>query len=692
MVLPQFPVDPDRVTTPVGGRLCHFKDNWLLLTEDRWILSVVSGYSPEFISRPFLHRHPKAQIGMAQQERELVTKEIHTLLEKGAILRVKPTDPGYYSNLFIVPKKDGGSRPVINLKALNSHLSTPHFKMEGTQNLKDILAEADYMVKLDLQDAYLSVPMHKDMCKYLRFCWEGDVFEFLCLPFGLGPAPMVFTKLLKPVVSYLRLQGIRILVYLDDMLLMAQSVNVLETHVQTTIRLLCCLGFILNIKKCQTTPSQTIEFLGFLVNSRSMTLSLPEPKVLKIRKECRHMRNQSHVTGRQLAHLIGLLTSCLQAILQAPLHYRALQRLRNQALVQGGISYDRKTPMSKDAQQDLLWWIQRLSSRMARPIRSPLPDMVLETDASTKGWGANYPKEGTSTGGHWSVKEATHHINWLELKGAFLALQCFARNLNKIHILLMMDSQVAITYVNKKGGTRSRALCDLALKLWDWCIKRSITVEARHLPGRLNTTADYESRHQTDSSDWSLDQTVFNRIMKQLGGCNIDLFANYRNAKLDLFYSWRPDPKSQAVDALVQPWGDHNPYLFPPFSLIGRCLQKLKEEDVQAALLVAPLWPQQAWYPVVLDMLMDTPRILPQDQSLVKDPGGNPHPLQVQGRLKLVVWPISGNLSKSKAFLEKVQSCTVHHGDTLPPWRTHPAGNAGLSGVVQGTQIPLRPL
>ena len=73
--------------------------------------------------------------------------------------------------------------------------------------------------------------------------------------------------------------------------------------------------------------------------------------------------------------------------------------------------------------------------------------------------------------------EATHHINWLELKGVSLALQCFVKNLNNIHILLRIDSQMAVTYVNKKGGTRSRALCDLALKLWDWCIKRSITSE-----------------------------------------------------------------------------------------------------------------------------------------------------------------------------------------------------------------------
>ena len=124
--------------------------------------------------------------------------------------------------------------------------------------------------------------------------------------------------------------------------------------------------------------------------------------------------------------------------------------------------------------------------------------MVLKTDASMKGWGANHPKEGTSTGSRWSAKEATHHINWLELKAAFLALQCFQSNLNNIRILLKMESQVMDTYVNKKGGARLSALCNLALKLWDWCIKRSITVKARHLPGCLNTTADYESRQQTD--------------------------------------------------------------------------------------------------------------------------------------------------------------------------------------------------
>ena len=75
--------------------------------------------------------------------------------------------------------------------------------------------------------------------------------------------------------------------------------------------------------------SQSIEFLGFTVESRGMTLSLPMEKIDKIRKECRHTQD---VTGRQLVHIIGLTTSVLPAVLPALLHYRALQRLRVEAL------------------------------------------------------------------------------------------------------------------------------------------------------------------------------------------------------------------------------------------------------------------------------------------------------------------------------------------------------------------------
>ena len=170
--------------------------------------------------------------------------------------------------------------------------------------------------------------MHPTACKYLRFQWNNRVFEFTSLPFGLAPAPLVFTKLLKPVAMILRKESIRILIYLDDMLVMAANPSLLKQHLKVVTYLLKHLGFILNQKKCVMTPTQSIEFLGFRVGSTRMTLSLPLEKVHKVQKECRHTCNMSSVTGRQLAHLIGLMTSTLPAIQEAPLHYRALQRLK----------------------------------------------------------------------------------------------------------------------------------------------------------------------------------------------------------------------------------------------------------------------------------------------------------------------------------------------------------------------------
>ena len=75
--------------------------------------------------------------------------------------------------------------------------------MEDIQTLKDIIHPRDYMVKLDLKDAYFSVPVADDNRKYLRFKWAGRVYEYTCLPFGLTSAPWITTKLFGPVLACL---------------------------------------------------------------------------------------------------------------------------------------------------------------------------------------------------------------------------------------------------------------------------------------------------------------------------------------------------------------------------------------------------------------------------------------------------------------------------------------------------------
>ena len=175
--------------------------------------------------------------------------EIKEILKKGAIRKVQLSNREFVSNLFFVNKKDGDQTPVINLKQLNTYIPYCHFRMEGLQNLKYMLQKGDYMCKLDLQDAYFSFPLEKNSRQFVRFRWSGNSYEFLCLCFGLGPAARIFTKLLKVPMTILRRLNIKIIIYLDDMLLIGHSLEKIFIDRDTIIFLLQHLGFVINWKK-----------------------------------------------------------------------------------------------------------------------------------------------------------------------------------------------------------------------------------------------------------------------------------------------------------------------------------------------------------------------------------------------------------------------------------------------------------
>ena len=108
-------------------------------------------------------------MAFSQDEKQCISVEVGKLLGKGAIRRVSLDPNQFLSNLFTIPKKGGELCPVINLKPLNSFVEYHHFKMEGLSSLLDLIRPNDHMITMDLKDAYLSVPIHADHSKYLRF-------------------------------------------------------------------------------------------------------------------------------------------------------------------------------------------------------------------------------------------------------------------------------------------------------------------------------------------------------------------------------------------------------------------------------------------------------------------------------------------------------------------------------------------
>ena len=310
----------------------------------------------------------------------------------------------------------------------------------------------------------------------------------------------------------------------------------------------------------------------------------------------------------------------------------------------------------------------------------------MESDASNSGWGATNGQD--RTGGLWSAVESAHHINYLELLAVFLALKTFAEDLSHRTVLVKSDNISAVTYINQKGGAHSKQLCNLATEIWEWCLTHRITLVAEHLPGIANTIADQESRKTRDRCNWMLNPSIFQAIQEQLGLLEVYLFTSCLTKLLLRFYSWRPDP--EATDAFTQNWALSRGFANPPWCLINHCLCQVACQQARIVLLTL-WWNTQSWFPVVLGMLEDHSLLLPDNPNLVSLPVGHQFILP-QGVPQLIAWPISGNPSHHRAFLEKLQNFSFHHGDQRQTRTTIHCVQDGLLGVSQGIDIPLKDL
>ena len=114
--------------------------------------------------------------------------------------------------------------------------------------------------------------------------------------------------------------------------------------------------------------------------------------------------------------------------------------------------------------------------------------------------------------------------------------------------------------------------------------------------------------------------------------------------------AWKPDPNSFATDAMQQDWNKMFGFAFPPFSLIGRVINKVLRENVEATILVTPTWQTKPWYTLLLRMSLQRPLLLPALLNLLLNPLGEKHPLLKTKSLTLAAWKITGKPWKSKGF------------------------------------------
>ena len=182
-----------------------------------------------------------------------------------------------------------------------------------------------------------------------------------------------------------------------------------------------------------------------------------------------------------------------------------------------------------------------------------------------------------------------------------------------------------------------------------------------------------------------INKCVFLELVKIFGSPAIDLFASRLNKQVTTFVSWKPDPDALFIDAFSRPWQELNLYAFPPFSVAGRCINKIKQEKAQGVIIL-PLWPAQTWFPIALQMMTSIPVLLPPD-SIHLPHTNKKHPLHKT--LQLMACQLSGDLLKGEEFRSLLSMSLCHLGGNQISRSINAILRDSTLSAMNGIKIPI---
>ncbi|MEL7523483.1 MAG: reverse transcriptase domain-containing protein, partial [Cyanobacteria bacterium J06553_1] len=355
---------------------------------------------------------------------------------------------GFYNRLFAVPKRTGGWRPVLDVSALNKYVILTPFTMESPKSVLASIRRNDWMTSIDLKDAYFQVPVHPASRKYLRFVWRGTVYQFKVLCFGLSSAPQVFTRVFAQVAKWLRLVNIRILLYLDDWLVMSHSRQAVLADTQSVLDLSQVLGVHLNLGKSSLIPTMTSVYLGMVIDSHRFWVSPKEERVVRFLSLLGDFLSCGAPCAKMWQQVLGHMVSLVPFVPYGRLRMRELQHHLHSRW--DLVSNPRTTfiAVPEACRLDLLWWAQGSRLRAGVSLALRRPTLALFADASTQGWGATL--EGLEASGTWTLAESMLHINVLEIRAISLALSRWQTLVAGRVVSVYSDNTTAVAYIKNQ--------------------------------------------------------------------------------------------------------------------------------------------------------------------------------------------------------------------------------------------------
>ena len=498
------------------------------------------------------------------EERAIVTKDLQKI----------PTH-AHFSRLFGVVKDKTELRPVIDLSLLNRYLICPDLKMETLEKLLDLVQDPMWAAIIDVQDAFLSVKIAVQFQKFFCFILKKKAYMFLRMPFGLSPAPWIFSRLMKTIKKFLRIKMVNINSFIDDFIVWARSYPLAVIHMNWTKQLLTWLGLTVNVKKSSVAPQQLIQYLGVILDLRHLTLQLPQSKVEKLLSLTKSVSSHTLVSRRTLESLVGLIMFSHSILPLGRMHANPLIMWLNKHT--SATARDALVGIDASLLQLLSPFLNRKWLQSKASFKKLTPDLVLMSDASDFGWsGVVMPY---CIRDSWWQQEQQESINWREMAAILYSVAFLKTKIQGRSLMIHTDNLVTFFCLKKMGSIRCPLMNSLVRDFLSLCWKEKITFQVRHIKGSNNVLADAGSRDNLDAAHNCLDQATLEFCFRRCGYVPLtDLFGSMENTRCKFYISPCPDnsPNCLGVDALSVDWNKFDRvYMFPPPLLLPKLISKI---------------------------------------------------------------------------------------------------------------------